>query len=97
MRVKWNFRLFTFIQRTSELSNSSSIQGPRFGIGMMLAVGLLPSAVPEVKYTPGERWIWETITRSAPLMMNVPSSVIRSEERRVGEESSGRGERGERS
>ena len=29
------------------------------------------------KYTPGERTIWETMTRSAPLMMNVPLSVIR--------------------
>ncbi len=24
------------------------------------------------KNTPGERWSWLTITRSAPLMMNVP-------------------------
>ena len=28
------------------------------------------------KYTPGERTIWETMTRSAPLMMKVPPSVI---------------------
>ena len=43
IRVNGNLRLFTFIQSASELSNSSSIQGPRFGIGMMLAVYLRPS------------------------------------------------------
>ena len=30
----------------------------------------------ESKYTPGERTSWETITRSVPLMMNTPFSVI---------------------
>ena len=29
-----------------------------------------------VKKTPGERWSCETMTRSVPLMMNVPLSVI---------------------
>ena len=29
------------------------------------------------KKTPAERWSWETTTRSVPLMMNVPFSVIR--------------------
>src|SRR5919107_1957315 len=29
------------------------------------------------KYTPGERTSWETTTRSVPLMMNVPLSVIK--------------------
>ena len=29
------------------------------------------------KMTPGERWIWLTTTRSAPLMMKVPRGVIR--------------------
>jgi hypothetical protein len=28
------------------------------------------------KNTPGERWSWDTMTRSAPLMMKVPLSVI---------------------
>ena len=28
------------------------------------------------KYTPGERTIWETMTRSAPLMTKVPASVM---------------------
>jgi hypothetical protein len=30
-----------------------------------------------VKKTPGERWSWETMTRSVPLMMKVPLSVMR--------------------
>jgi len=38
MRVKGNLRLLTFIHSASALSNSSSIHGPRFGIGMMLAM-----------------------------------------------------------
>ncbi len=29
------------------------------------------------KYTPGERTSWDTTTRSVPLMMNVPFSVMR--------------------
>ena len=28
------------------------------------------------KKTPGERWSWETMTRSVPLTMNVPFGVI---------------------
>ena len=28
------------------------------------------------KKTPGERWSWDTTTRSVPLMMKVPFSVI---------------------
>ena len=28
------------------------------------------------KYTPGDRTSWETTTRSVPLMMNVPLSVM---------------------
>ncbi len=28
------------------------------------------------KNAPGERWSWLTMTRSVPLMMNVPFSVI---------------------
>ena len=28
------------------------------------------------KKTPGQRWSWQTTTRSVPLMMNVPFSVI---------------------
>ena len=28
------------------------------------------------KKMPGERWSWETITRSVPLMMKVPLSVM---------------------
>ncbi len=30
----------------------------------------------EWKKAPGERWSWLTMTRSVPLMMNVPLSVI---------------------
>ena len=29
------------------------------------------------KYTPGERTIWDTMTRSAPLLTKVPASVMR--------------------
>jgi hypothetical protein len=65
---------------TSFGSNSKSSQEPRYG--MMRA---LNSSLPELcvlplscsKNTPGERCSCETMTRSVPLMMNEPLSVIR--------------------
>ena len=36
----------------------------------------VPGSMDSSKYTPGERTSWETTTRSVPLMMKVPLSVI---------------------
>ena len=46
---------------------------------MILAVSTSLSLVLSAmrsKYTPGDRTSWETTTRSVPLMMNVPLSVM---------------------
>ena len=57
---------------TCFLSNSNSIHEPRYGTTLASSeVG-----VSRVNETPGERWSWETMTRSVPLMMKVPVSVI---------------------
>ena len=42
----------------------------------MVAVAMVLASRPGWKMTPGERTSWETTTRSVPLMMNVPLSVI---------------------
>ncbi|MNV50108.1 hypothetical protein D3C71_1420980 [compost metagenome] len=60
-------------------SNSISSQEPRYGM-----TRAAKSSLPEEwllplswsKKTPGERCIWDTITRSVPLTMNVPLSVM---------------------
>ncbi len=53
-------------------SNSNSTQLPRYG---MICAAKRPFSGCEKK-TPGERWSWLTMTRSVPLMMKVPFSVI---------------------
>ena len=42
----------------------------------MVAVAMVLASRPGWKMTPGDRTSWETTTRSVPLMMNVPLSVI---------------------
>src|SRR5882672_11828412 len=42
----------------------------------MVPVTTVLASRPGWKMTPGERTSWETTTRSVPLMMNVPLSVI---------------------
>ncbi len=54
-------------------SISNSTHEPRYGMIFPISV-CAPSLV---KKTPGERWSCETMTRSVPLMTNVPFSVIR--------------------
>jgi len=57
-------------------SRLNSTQEPRYG--MIRAVkSFFPFGwIWSSKNTPGERWSWLTITRSAPLMMKVPLSVM---------------------
>jgi hypothetical protein len=61
----------------SRLSMSNSSHAPRLGITLTLCSSFSVdlSMVPS-KYTPGERTSWLTTTRSVPLMMKVPFSVI---------------------
>ena len=59
-------------KRTPFWSYSNSTHEPRYG--MILA--RYPCADSFVKKTPGERWSCDTMTRSVPLMTNVPCSVI---------------------
>ena len=67
----------TLTDMTSRVLVSNSSQAPRLGMSLPMH-----SSRPEagsssvVKYTPGERTSCETTTRSAPLMMNVPLSVM---------------------
>ena len=42
----------------------------------MVPVTMVLASRPGWKITPGERTSWDTTTRSVPLMMNVPLSVI---------------------
>ena len=42
----------------------------------MVPVKIVFASLPGWKMTPGERTSWLTTTRSVPLMMNVPRSVI---------------------
>ena len=53
-------------------SYSNSTHDPRYG--MICATWSCRSS--EWKNAPGDRWSWETTTRSVPLMMNVPLSVM---------------------
>ncbi len=57
-------------------SVSYSIQAPRLGIIWAEYRKAPVLSMAFEKYTPGERTSWDTITRSAPLMMKVPCSVI---------------------
>ena len=57
---------------TSFWSYSNSTHEPRYG----MIFDRYERALPCVKKTPGLRWSWETMTRSVPLMMKVPLSVI---------------------
>ena len=61
-------------------SKSNSTQEPRYGITRAEKSGLPEASVLPLsssKNTPAERWSCETTTRSVPLMMNVPLSVMR--------------------
>ena len=63
----------------SLLSNSKSSQDPRYGMTRAANRYLPLECVLPLswsKNTPGLRCIWLTMTRSVPLMMNVPLSVI---------------------
>ena len=53
-------------------SYSNSTHDPRNGMTFAMKSVL---AGLDWKNTPGERCSWETMTRSVPLMMNVPFSV----------------------
>ena len=67
----------TLTDNTSLLLVSNSSQAPREGI--ICATQRFRSVAAffsYLKYTPGERTNWLTTTRSAPLMMKVPCSVI---------------------
>ena len=72
------FRLrSTFTVRMSRLLVSNSSHAPRFGISFAVqSVRPVAGSVFAPKYTPGERTNCDTTTRSAPLMMNVPVSVM---------------------
>src|SRR5882757_9408749 len=61
----------------SRLSTSNSSHAPRPGITLTeCSVFSVVSLTFTKKYTPGERTSWDTTTRSVPLMMKVPFSVI---------------------
>ncbi len=61
----------------SRLSMSNSSHAPRLGITLTLCSTFsVDLSMVSSKYTPGERTSWLTTTRSVPLMMNVPFSVI---------------------
>ncbi len=61
-------------------SKSNSTHDPRYGMTRAEKSGLPEASVLPLsssKNTPAERCSWLTTTRSVPLMMNVPLSVIR--------------------
>lgn len=61
----------------SRLSTSNSSHAPRPGITLTLcSVFSVDLSMVSSKYTPGERTSCDTTTRSVPLMMKVPFSVI---------------------
>ena len=61
----------------SRLSTSNSSHAPREGMTFTPCSGRsVEVSIDSSKYTPGERTSWETTTRSVPLMMKVPLSVI---------------------
>ena len=57
-------------------SRLNSTHEPRYGMMRAVKSSLPFGWVSSSKKTPGERWSCETITRSAPLMMKVPLSVM---------------------
>jgi hypothetical protein len=57
------------------LSISSSSHEPRLGIRFAVKT-CFAASFGSIRYAPGERTSCVTITRSVPLMMNVPYSVI---------------------
>ena len=57
------------------LSISNSSHEPRAGIRLAISTCLVGSLA-AMMYAPGERTNWVTMTRSVPLMMKVPCSVI---------------------
>ena len=62
--------------RMSFFVTSISSQLPRSGITRQECKARSPSAWSLMKSTPGDRWSCETITRSAPLMMNSPPPIM---------------------
>ncbi len=62
--------------RTSFLVTFSSIQQPRSGMIRQEWSFLSAEWTSIEKSTPGERWSWLTITRSAPLTMNSPPPIM---------------------
>ena len=57
------------------LSISNSSQEPRAGMRLAMSTCFVGSLA-AMTYAPGDRTSWVTITRSVPLMMKVPCSVI---------------------
>ena len=65
--------------RMSLASNSNSTHDPRYGMIRAEKIFLPEASVlprSSSKNTPAERWSWLTTTRSVPLMMKVPFSVM---------------------
>jgi hypothetical protein len=62
----WSMRT----SRSSFLLTAASIQLPRSGMMRKPCSLRSPSCCSVTKSTPGDRWSWLTMTRSAPLMMN---------------------------
>ncbi len=69
--------LSTCTQRTPCASCSNSSHAPREGITVVANISLPVLSRELALYTPGERTSCDTTTRSAPLMMNDPESVMR--------------------
>ena len=62
--------------KTSFASFSNSNQVPREGIILPSKIIFPLLSIASLKYAPGERTNCDTMTRSAPLIINVPESVI---------------------
>ena len=69
--------LSTCTQSTPWASCSNSSQAPRLGMTVVPNISLPVLSTSFALYAPGERTSCDTITRSAPLMMNEPESVMR--------------------
>ena len=70
--VDWSIR----IASTSFFVTSSSIHEPRSGMMRAECSGRSASSDAMEKSTPGERWSWLTMTRSAPFTMNSPPPIM---------------------
>ena len=68
----WSMRT----ERESFFVTFSSIQLPRSGMMRQEWSRFSEVCISSEKSTPGERWSWLTITRSAPLMMNSPPPIM---------------------